>query len=88
MFSWVEVCSCFSFEDYLKVKNALIDEDIPVKEKICSPRGRMGSGLVMRGSPFALNSAGFSSRSQQYVIYTKKERLHEARALLNKLNNA
>ncbi|MGI5935721.1 MAG: hypothetical protein ACOX7I_02790 [Oscillospiraceae bacterium] len=71
----------------MRVKNALVGENIPIKEKIRSARGRMGSSLTMRGSPFALNSAGLSSQSQQYVIYTKKERVHEASTLISRLNN-
>lgn len=86
MFSWVEIHSCFSFDEHLRVKNALVSENIPIKEKFHSIRGRLGRNTIMRGSPFVINTAGIDPLQQQYIIH--KDRAEEARYLLNKIRKS
>lgn len=85
MFSWVEIYSCFSYDEFLKAQNMLIYRDIPIKEKVYSTRERMANNIILGGRPDILNTGGMRSPNQQYIIFTKKGYVREARALLGKM---
>lgn len=71
MFSWVEIYSCFSYDEFLKAQNMLIYRDIPIKEKVYSTRERMANNIILGGRPDILNTGGMRSPNQQSPPDTK-----------------
>lgn len=81
--SWREVYITFSGKEQAEVRKLLEENDIPVKIKVSSARGRLSANLPLGAEPMAVNSSGIDpAGADEYRIFVKKENKEEAMGLL------
>lgn len=84
IFSWTELYSGMDYKEYTRIQNLMDANNIPMKAKVNSLRGKMADNARFGGNPLVTNTAGVGSMNEEYRIIVKKSDYEKAQAILRK----
>ena len=84
IFSWTELYSGMDYKEYTRIQNLMDANNIPMKAKVNSLRGRMVDNARFGGNPLVTNTAGVCSMNEEYRIKVKKNDYEKAKTILRK----
>lgn len=72
------------YKEYTRIQNLMDANNIPMKAKVNSLRGKMADNARFGGNPLVTNTAGVGSMNEEYRIKVKKNDYEKAKTILRK----